>query len=83
MKQVMLPSEGRGHRFESCRARQDIKDLGLTGQTRCPGSVPPRSKSRCTGEFPVAFGEAAEHRIRNSIAAVSSYCVLSRGNRSP
>ena len=24
----VLPSEGRGHTFESCRARQEIKDLG-------------------------------------------------------
>src|SRR4051812_44705991 len=32
-----LPSEGRGHKFESCRARHDFKDLLVISRRSVPG----------------------------------------------
>jgi hypothetical protein len=37
---------------------------------KCPAARP------SIGDFPIPFGGVAEQRIRNSVAAISSYCVL-------
>src|SRR5262249_55635808 len=39
-----LPSEGRGHRFESCRARHDFNDLARYVMWRCWTAEAPRKQ---------------------------------------
>src|SRR6266516_599923 len=50
MKQIMPPSEGRGHRFESCRARQSNQRLMQIARKRARTELtinsPPKSVCR-------------------------------------
>jgi hypothetical protein len=56
----VLPSEGKGHKFESCRARHDLNDLAELAQERLIAAEAPRKHS--TGGNRTVLALAGERR---------------------
>ena len=51
---MSFPSEGRGHKFESCRARQRINGLPGPSADRASPSYPVATKLSNEATFPLA-----------------------------
>jgi hypothetical protein len=63
-----LPSEGRGHKFESCRARHLFKELACAVRSAHPSGKHRVSRRKNFGTMRIAFGREATRA-----ATITSY----------